>query len=120
MDVWKWEMSSCCRMNIEALYKRLLENKSKAGEGEFILDSGIAAAPHDETLFDYVTFYAKSIENGCIEISGKVHYWHPTDGSWDKSAVIRIFKNIDKCLEWLLDYRLACEESTEKISEKCH
>ena len=74
MDIWKSEMESCCSMNIDALYKRLLENKEKAGETGFTLNSGIAAAPHDEMLFDSVTFYVKTVENGSMELIGKVHY----------------------------------------------
>lgn len=119
MDIWKSEMTSCCRMNIEALYKRLMENKEKTGQADFLLNSGIAAAPHDEMLFDSVTFYVKTVENGILELTAKVHYWHTTDGAWDKVAVIRTFPDVEKCLEWL-NKDEASKESVDIIAEKCH
>lgn len=120
MNIWKSEMTSCCRMNIEALYKRLMENKEGAGVAGFLLSSGIAAAPHDETLFDSVTFYVKTVDNGSNELIGKVHYWHPTDGPSDKTAIIRTFDDIDKCMEWLTDKWQAIDESAGVMAEKCH
>lgn len=120
MDIWKSEMESCCSMNINALYKRLLEKKDEAGEVGFTLNSGIAAAPHDEMLFDSVTFHVKTIEDGKLEMTAKVHYWHTTDGALDKSAIIRSFKDVDECLEWLKNKEWASShESADILAEKC-
>ena len=119
MDIWKSEMISCCGMNIEALYERLQDNREKAADAGFVLSSGIAAAPYDETLFDSVTFYVKTVDDGSMELIGKVHYWHPTDGPSDKTAVIRIFDDIDKCLGWLTDKWPAVNESADILAEKC-
>ncbi len=120
MDRWKFEMESCCSMNIDALYKRLLENKEKAKEAGFLLSSGIAAAPHDEMLFECVTFYVKTVEDGELEVTATVHYWHATDGAWDKSAIIRRFKDIDECLEWLKNKEwVPSHESADILAEQC-
>lgn len=120
MDIWKSEMESCCSMNIEALYKRLLENKEKAGEAGFLLSSGIAAAPHDEMLFDSVTFYVKTVEDGKLELTAKVHYWHTTDGPWDKVAVIGTFPDVENCLEWLKNEEWdPSNKSADILTEKC-
>lgn len=118
MDIWKSEMTLCCCMNIEALYKRLLENKEKAGQAGFLLSSGIAAAPHDEMLFDSVTFYVKTVVDGKLELTAKVHYWHAKDGPWDKVAVIGTFSDVAKIMEWL-NKDEASKESADIIAEKC-
>ena len=119
MDIWKSEMESCCSMNIDSLYKRLMENKEKVGEPGFLLSSGIAAAPHDEMLFDSVTFYVKTVEDSKLELTAKVHYWHATDGAWDKVAVIDKFSDIDECLLWLNDNRNASKQSADILAKKC-
>ena len=107
-------------MNIDALYKRLLQNREKAGEVGFILNSGIAAAPHDEMLFDSVTFNVRTVENGKLELTAKVHYWHTTDGAWDKIAVIRRFIDVHDCLEWLKNKEWASShESADILAKQC-
>ena len=112
-------MESCCSMNIDALYKRLQENKEKAGAAGFLLSSGIAAAPHDEMLFDSVSFFVKTVEDGMIELTAKVHYWHTKDGAWDKSVKIRRFKDVDECLEWLKNEEWASSyESADILAEQ--
>jgi len=98
----------------------LLQKIEKDSEVGFLLSSGIAAAPHDELLFDSVSFYLKTVDDGYMELIGKVHCWNPTDGHYDKSAVIRTFDGIDKCLEWLTSGWPAVDESADILADKCH
>ena len=119
MSVKKWEMNMCCSMQIESLHKQLLECRHEGRKKDISLCPDIMAAPHDETLFDGLMLYIRSIDNGKIQVSGTVFYWSPPKGYWDKSAVICTFDNIDVCIDWLSKKSTASEEGTEVLYEKC-
>ena len=119
MNVWKWEMDMCCSMHINSLYKQLKELKEKGITTCIAVHPKYPAAPHDETLFDCVMLYAKSIDNGKMEISGTVFYWSPSKGNWQKSTVIRTFADIDECIAWLANENAASNECAEILYERC-
>lgn len=120
MNVWKWEMDMCCSMHIESLYKQLLLCKEQGMSTGISVQPRYPAAPHDETLFDCVMLYAKSVgETGAMEISGTVFYWSPSKGDWQKSTVIRTFDNLDDCIAWLKNENAASEECAEIFYERC-
>ena len=120
MNVWKWEMDMCCSMQIESLRKQLQECKNKGITTEIALSPEYPAAPRNESLFDCVMLYAKSLKDCKLEVSGTVFYWSPGRGNWQKSSVIRIFDNLDECINWLSNEDKASEECTEFLYEKCY
>lgn len=119
MDVWKWEMKMCCGMQIESLQTQLLECKQKGQTTDIAVRPKYPAAPHDEMLFDSVTLFARSKDDGKIEVSGTVNYWSSSKGYWHESAVIRTFDGIDACIDWLNNASAASEECAEILDEKC-
>lgn len=119
MSVWKWEMGMCCRMHIESLYKLLSELKDRDVSSGIVVHPDYYATPFNDTLFDSIMLYAKSIDNGKIEISGTVFYWTPGTEGWKKSTVIRTFPNLDESLAWLSNKDAARDECTELFYERC-
>lgn len=120
MNVWKWEMDMCCSMHIESLYKLLKEYKEKGVLTGIAVSPKFPAAPHDETLFDCVMLYAKSVDDSeKIEISGTVFYWSPLKGDWQKSTVIRTFAGLEECIAWLGNENAASTECAEILYERC-
>lgn len=119
MNVWKWEMDMCCSMHIETLYKQLNEIKENGVSADIAVHPDYSAAPHDETLFDCIMLYAKSIDDTKMEITGTVFYWSPYRGHWEKSTVIRTFANLDECLAWLSNKNAASDECAEILYERC-
>lgn len=120
MDVWKWEMDMCCSMQIESLYKKLLVCKEKGTMTGICLRANIPAAPMNESLFDNVMLFVESDEkDGKIVVTGKVHYWSPVKGSWNKTTEIRSFDSFDECLEWMENENVASKECAEILYERC-
>ena len=119
-NVWKWEMESCCCMNLEDLYKQLSELYEKGKTIDISISPDFKAAPHDETLFDGVVLLVKSTDEGKIEVNGVVYYWHATDGGWHENTVIRTFEKIEDCLQWLKnDDYAASKECSDILYERC-
>ena len=116
LDIRKHEMYSCCRMNIEDLYKQLLEISDTPSVTDFSITPKFMAAPHNEMLFEGVDLYIKT-NDGKIDVTGTVHFWHSTDGGWSKTATIHTFDTIEDCLEWLKNESEACQECTDILSE---
>lgn len=100
----------CCGMQINSLYHKVLECKENGTTAGFSVHPRNPAAPYDDLLFDSVRLYAKSADGNEVEISGTVSYWHPSEGYWKTSAVIRRFEDIDACLTWLKNEIAAGEE----------
>lgn len=114
MDVWLWEMDMCCSMQLEELAKKLIESPDlPAGTS---LRSGIASAPHDESLFDSMWLWLDSAPDGKLVLSGTVHSWLPEKGPWDKTGVIRSFDGQEDFLEWI-NIGGASEQCAEAVRE---
>ena len=54
-----------------------------------------------------------------VVVEGVVFYWNPVDGDTQKSAVIRSFKDIDECLNWISSESSARDECAEVLNEHC-
>lgn len=120
MDVWKYEMESCCSMILQELYEKLKELCDNGNTAVFAISPQYMAAPRNEMLFEGVDFCIKSTVDGKINAEGIVHYWHATDGGWCKSTVIRSFDKIEDCLQWLKnDGYAASKESADILAERC-
>lgn len=117
-DVWKFEMRLCCSMNIEDLYKQLLEISDTPSVTDFSITPKFMAAPQNEMLFEGVDLYIKT-NDGKIDVTGTVHYWHSTDGSHSKTTTIHSFDTIEDCLEWLKNESASCEECASILYERC-
>ncbi len=72
-----------------------------------------------KTLFDCMNLYARLKEDGKVVVEGVVFYWNPVDGDTQKSAVIRSFKDIDECLNWINSESSARDECVEVLNEHC-
>lgn len=110
-SVRRYEMETCCRMQIESLLELLYECRRSNNGSAISVTPRYLAAPHDDSLFDSLRLYIKTIDGGKLELSGTVYYWNPVDGSREEKAVIRIFDSLDSCIAWL-------ESGTDAI-EKC-
>lgn len=118
-EIKKWEMEMCCDSHVESLLKMLQTCKDRGHIKGFYLTPNYAAAPQDETLFDSVRLYAKSVDEGnMIELSGEVTYWNPFSGFVGKTAVIHTFHSIDECVDWLKDHNVS-KECAEILFSSC-
>ena len=120
MDVWKYEMESCCSMILQELYEKLKELCDNGNTAAFSISPQYMAAPRNEMLFDGVDIYVRSKDDGKIEVEGIVHYWHPDEGGSRKRTVIRTFDNIQDCLQWLKNEQYAAsKECADILAERC-
>ena len=71
-DVWLWEMEMCCDMQLEALRNKVGEYRGKQLAPGTIIDSSMRACPIDETLFEGLDFHIQVLENGSLEVVGRV------------------------------------------------
>lgn len=115
MDVWIWEMEMCCGMEMEALRKEMDAYSGRELAPGTKIDSGMTACPHDEMLFEAVRFWINVLENGRMEVMGRVFYWHAADGGWHKTATLRTFETFDDCLKWLDNKDSAGSEESASI-----
>ena len=74
---------------------------------------------NEDYLFDCMNLYARLKEDGKVVVEGVVFYWNPVDGDTQKSAVIRSFKDIDECLNWINSESSARDECVEVLNEHC-
>ena len=119
-DVWLWEMEMCCSMELEALREKMSAYQGRRIAPGTVIDSGMYACPMEETLFEGLDFRVVVHENGQLEVIGKVRYWHPTDGGWDRIASLRTFDTLDDCNQWLKDENNASREECARIlKEQC-
>ena len=114
-DVWLWEMEMCCDMQLEALRNKVGEYRGKQLAPGTIIDSSMRACPIDETLFEGLDFHIQVLENGSLEVVGRVLYWHPTDGGWDKIVSLKIFATWEACIQWLQDENCASRRECARI-----
>ena len=120
MDVWKWEMESCCSMILRELYEKMKELFDNGDTTVISISPQFLAAPRNETLFDGVSLYVKSQDDGKIKVEGVVYYWHATEGRSHKSTEIRDFENIEDCLQWLKNEQYAgSNECADIFNERC-
>ena len=108
----------CCGMELDALRKELEAFRGKRLAPGTKIDPGMTACPHDEMLFEAVRFWINILENGHLEVMGRVFYWHATDGGWHKTATLKTFDTLDDCLRWLEDKDRAGREECALILKK--
>lgn len=118
MKIWsvrRYEMESCCGMQIDSLLELLKKCKQNNITTGISVKPECMAAPENDSLFDCLRLFAKSTENDAIEISGTVYYCYPDNT--EESATIRTFKSLDDCIAWLSSKNSA-EECAEKLMHK--
>ena len=102
-------------MELEALRNKVGEYRGKQLAPGTIIDSSMRACPIDETLFEGLDFHIQVLENGSLEVIGRVLYWHPTDGSWDKTVSLKTFTTLEACIQWLQDENYASRRECARI-----
>ena len=119
-DVWLWEMEMCCGMELEALLNKMSAYQGQRIAPGTIVDSGMNACPMNESLFEGLVFQIIVHQNGQLEVMGKVHYWNPVDGGWDKTTSLRTFDTLEVCNQWLKDeHSTSREECARILKEQC-
>ena len=117
-NLWLFNMEMCCSMQISSLRTKLEECK-KDGRTNCIVSPNYPAASNEDYLFDCMNLYARLKEDGKVVVEGVVFYWNPVDGDTQESAVIRSFKDIDECLNWINSESSARDECVEVLNEHC-
>ena len=114
-----FNMRMCCGMQISSLIAKLEDCKRIGRTTSCVVSPNYPAASNEDYLFDCMNLYARLKEDGKVVVEGVVFYWNPVDGDTQKSAVIRSFKNIDECLNWINSESSARDECVEVLNEHC-
>lgn len=117
--LWEFNMERCCDMQLDTLTARLGYCKKTGIVGERVIKPDYPAAPNEEDLFDCMNLCATIRQDGTVELEGTVSYWYPNMGNKRMSALIRTFKDVDECLDWLSVPSRACRECVKVLSENC-
>ena len=102
-NLWLFNMDMCCSMQISSLRTKLEECK-RDGRTNCVVSPNYPAASNEDYLFDCMNLYASLKEDGQVT---------------QKSAVIRSFKDIDECLNWINSESSARDECVEVLNEHC-
>ena len=117
--LWLFNMRMCCGMQISSLIIKLEDCKRMGRTTSCVVSPNYPAASNEDYLFDCMNLYARLKEDGKVVVEGVVFYWNPVDGDTQKSAVIRSFKDIDECLNWINSESSARDECVEVLNEHC-
>lgn len=117
--LWEFNMNRCCDMQLDTLTARLEYCKEMGIEKNHTVSPDYPAAPNEDHLFDCMNLYATMQEDGTVEVEGSVTYWYSRENITRKTTLIRTFKNLDECLEWLSNHYCACRDCVQALDENC-
>ncbi len=110
-----FEMMQCCDMQIDRLISLLNEYKDNESEKNKLIKTNLPSAPIDDSFFDSLRIVIE-IKLDTVEVTGAVSFWDQVNGYSGKTRLIRVFKSISDCREWLSKSDLASKECAELLS----
>ena len=117
MDVRKYEIRSCCLIQIKSI-KALLQTYRDKQIVPYKIQTNYAAAPRDETIFDSLNLYVEIKDESVIVLTGVIKYWTPNEWS-DKSCVLCTFQSLDSCITWFRNESEAANICAEILDRNC-
>ena len=115
--LWEFNMKMCCSMQISDLREKLESCQRIGITKNHVVRPQYPVAPNEDYLFSSMNLYANMKEDETIELEGIVYYDNIEYKS--KSAIIRTFRDLSECLEWISHEEIACEKCVMVLDEKC-